>query len=201
MAIGRRRVLPKLRLTKGRYYCTDIYLLNGKRSTIGFSATEDHTYGEIMVAFGRWLDLYQQHPNKALSFENPYEAVTQIVNPSKCVTVGDLLTRFGVYARKTTAEVESNKEYPDFAFIRRVEQFLKPYRDWPVKELGPDELFDVQQALLSRTCEHGNTVKRYTRGGVNDTVNWVRKIWRWGWVEAWSLPNRSKALKKSSHCG
>ena len=51
--MGRKRVLPKLRLTKGKYYCTDIYLPNGKRSTIGFGTTEDRSYGEIMVAFGR----------------------------------------------------------------------------------------------------------------------------------------------------
>jgi integrase len=180
MAMGRKRVLPKLRLSKGKYYCTDIYLPNGKRSTIGFGTMQDRSYGEIMVAFGRWVDLYQAYPNRVLSFNDPYDAVKEMVNPSKCVAVGDLLTRFGVYARKTTAEVQSNKEHPDFVFIRRVEQFLKPYRDWPVKEFGPDELFDVQQALLDYTYDNGKAVKSYTRRGVNDTINWVRKIWRWG---------------------
>jgi hypothetical protein len=46
--------------------------------------------------------------------------------------------RFMVYSRRTTTEVESNKEHLDSVFIRRVEQFLKPYRDWPVKEFGLD---------------------------------------------------------------
>jgi len=178
--MGRKRVLPKLRITKGKYYCTDVYLPNGKRSTIGFGTTENRTAGEIMVAFEKWLDLYQHQPHKVLSFKDPYDAVKEMVNPNKCVTVGDLLTRFHVYARKTTAEVESNKEHPDFVFIRRIEQFLRPYRDWPVKDFGPDELFNVQQALLNHSYDRGDKVKRYTRRGVNDTVNWARKIWRWG---------------------
>jgi len=87
-----------------------------------------------------------------------------LLNPNKCVTVGDLLTRFHVYARKTTAKVESNKEHPDFVFIRRIEQFLRPYRDWPVKDFGPDELFNVQQALLSHSYERGESQAVHSQG-------------------------------------
>ena len=178
--MGRKRVPPKLRIIKGKYYCTDIYLPNGKRTTVGFGTTEYRTKGEIMVAFGKWLDLYQEQPHKVLSFKDPYEAVKEILNPSKSVTVGELLQKYHVYAKKTTAEVESNKKHPDFAFINRVQQFLKPYRDWPVKDFGPDELFNVQQALLHYRYEHGNKEKQYTRRGINDTINWIRKIWKWG---------------------
>jgi len=89
--MGRKRVPPRLRIIKGKYYCTDIYLPNGKRTTIGFGTTEYRTKGEIMVAFGKWLDLYQEQPHKVLSFKDPYEAVKDILNPSKSVTVGELL--------------------------------------------------------------------------------------------------------------
>jgi len=178
--MGRKPKQPKLRLDREKYFCATICKPDGKRTNVSFGTIDQNSYGQVMVVFEKWFDLYQQQPHKVLSFKDPFDAVKEMVNPDKSVTVGDLLTRYLAYARKTTAKVESNKEHPDFVFIRRVEQFLKPYRHWPVKELGPDELFNVQQALLNHTYEHGSKVKRYTRRGVNDTINWVRKVWCWG---------------------
>ena len=78
--MGRNRTQPKLRIVRGKYYCTDVYLPSGKRTTIGFGITEARTKGQIMVAFEKWLDLYGQQPHKVLSFKNPYEAIQEIVN-------------------------------------------------------------------------------------------------------------------------
>jgi hypothetical protein len=46
-----------------------------------------------------------------------------------------------------TDKLFTNKEHPDLVFIDRVQQFLLPYRDWPIGDFGPDELFSVQEAL------------------------------------------------------
>ena len=178
--MGRNRTQPKLRVVRGKYYCTDVYLPNGKRTTIAFGTTESHTKGEIMVAFEKWLDLYGQQPHKVLSFKNPYEAIKEIVNPSKRVTVKELLQKYRIHASKTIAKVESNKQHPDYTFIDRVEKFLKPYMDWPAKDFGPDELLDVQKAMIEHRYYIGEKEKRYTRRGINDNINWIRKIWKWG---------------------
>ena len=178
--MGRRRVSPKLRIARGKYYCADIYLPSGKRSTVGFGTTEERTEGQILIAFGKWLDLYAQQPHKVLSFKNPYEAVAEIVNPSKRTTVRELLQKFRMHASKTIAKVESNKKHPDYTFIDRVEKFLKPYMDWPAKDFGPDELLDVQKVMIQHRYYIGEKEKRYTRRGINDNINWIRKIWKWG---------------------
>ena len=44
----------------------------------------------------------------------------------------------------------------------------------------PVVLFKVQQALLSHTYQIGGIEKSYTRRGINDTVNWIHRIWKWG---------------------
>jgi len=178
--MGRSRITPKLRVHKGKYYCTDIYKPNGKRSTVNFGSTDDRTEGEIYVAFGKWLDLFKQYPHKVLAFKDPYQAVTEMVNPTNVVSVGELLQKYCVYAHKITPEVGSNKIHPNFIFLSRVDQFLKPYFDWPVKDFGPDELFQVQQALVEHRYPTGRKLKPYTRRGINDTTNWIRKIWKWG---------------------
>ena len=178
--MGRNRTQPKLRVIRGKYYLTDVYLPNGKRTTIGFGTIESRTKGEIMVAFEKWFDLYEQQPHKVLSFKNPYEAIKEIVNPSKRVTVQELLQGYRVHSSKTIAKVQSNKKHPDYTFIDRVEKFLKPYMDWPAKDFGPDELLDVQKAMIEYRYYIGDKEKRYTRRGINDNINWIRKIWKWG---------------------
>ncbi|MFC1634035.1 tyrosine-type recombinase/integrase [Planctomycetota bacterium] len=178
--MGRKRTQPKLRIVRGKYYCTDVYLPNGNRTTIGFGTTESRTKGEIMVAFEKWLDLFGQQPHKVLSFKNPYVAIQEIVNPNKQITVKELLQKYRNHASKTIAKVDSNKKHPDYTFIDRVDKFLKPYMDWPAKDFGPDELLAVQKAMIQHRYCIGGKEKRYTRRGINDNINWIRKIWKWG---------------------
>ena len=195
-SMGRRRKSPRLRICRGKYYCADVYLPDGNRTTVAFGTTEDHTEGEIMVAFGKWLDLYNQQPHKVLSFRSPYEAVSGIINPTDSVSVGDLLDRYRSHAERTIRPVESNKEHPDLAFIARAELFLKPYRDWPVKDFGPDELLNVQRVLLEHRYARGKKVKRYTRRGINDVINWIRKIWKWGMGRSMVTAEQVQALEE-----
>jgi integrase len=194
--MGRRRRSPKLRICRGKYYCADVYLPDGKRTTIAFGTAEERTEGEIMVAFGKWLDLFNQQPHKVLSFNSPYEAVAEIINPAGSVSVGDLLDKHRSHAERTIRPVESNKVHPDLAFIARTAQFLAPYRDWPVKDFGPDELLNVQQALLDHRYTRGKKTKRYTRRGINDTVNWIHKIWKWGMGRSMVATEQVQALEE-----
>ena len=178
--MARTRKTPKLRIYREKYFCTDVYLPNGKRTTVGFGTIDDHTEGEIYAAFGKWLDLFNQQPQKVLSFKSPYNAIEQIINPGKVITVGELLDKYFVYAKKTTRTTSNNKEHRNFHFIKRVQQFLQPYHSWPVSDFGPDELLDVQDTIVEYEYVQGKKKKRYTRRGVNDTINWIRKIWKWG---------------------
>ncbi len=177
--MGRNRRPPRLRIIRGKYYLADVYLPNGKRTTIGFGTTDSRTQGEIMVAFEKWLELFGQQPQKVLSFDNPYVAIQEIVNPSRLITVKELLQKYRVHASKTIAKVDSNKKHPDYTFIDRIEKFLKPYMDWPAKDFGPDELLDVQRAMIEHRYYIAEREKRYTRRGINDNINWIRKIWKW----------------------
>jgi len=62
--MARTRKEPKLRVYKEKYYCTDVYLPNGKRSTIGFGTTDDRSLGEIYTTFGQWIDMFSKQPQK-----------------------------------------------------------------------------------------------------------------------------------------
>ena len=145
--MGRPRKTSKLRIVRKKYYCADIYLPSGKRTTVGFGTIDEHTEGEVLVAFGKWLDLYLEQPHKVLSYDNPYEAISQILNPTTDVTVGELLEKFHIYISRKFRTEKDTRQHPDFAFINRVRDSLKPYKDWPVQTFGPDELYEVQQAL------------------------------------------------------
>jgi hypothetical protein len=65
--MARTKKTPKLRIYRGKYYCTDIYLPDGKRSTVGFGTTDEHTAGDIYTAFGKWLKLYSEQSYKVLT--------------------------------------------------------------------------------------------------------------------------------------
>ena len=173
------RKTPKLRVYREKYYCADVYLPNGKRTTVGFGPAENRTEGEIYAAFGKWLDLFNQQPQKVLSFETPYEAIEGIINSQSTVTVGELLDRYVAHVSKTGRSIREGKEHPDLRFIRRVQVFLNPYKDWPAGDFGPDDLQDARDAMLAHEYTHGKKTKRYTRRGINDTIKWIRKIWRW----------------------
>jgi len=174
------RKTPKLRIYREKYFCTDVYLPNGKRTTVGFGTTDDHTEGEIYAAFGKWLDLFKQQPQKVLSFKNPYDSIEQSYNPTRIITIEQLLDKYFVYAKKTIKSPGLNGDHRNLQYIKSVQQLLKPYYLWPISDFGPDELLDVQKTLVKYEYLHGTKNKRYTRRGVNDTINWIRKIWKWG---------------------
>jgi integrase len=174
-----KRKAPKLR-KDGKYYVTSIYKPNGQRTNISFGSDDDRPEGEIYTTFYNWLDLFSQQPEKVLSFKSPYEALEQIISPSQVTTIGEFLNKYYIYAKKTAGPVRSHEEHPDLQFTKRVQKFLEPYLSWPVSDFGPDELLDVQNALVDYEYTQGHKKKRYTRGGVNDVVKWIRKIWKWG---------------------
>jgi len=121
--MGRPKKDPKLRIVRDKYFCTDIYLPTGKRSTIGFGTNDARTEGEIFVAFGKWLDLYNEQPHKVLSYDDPYEAVSQILNPTKLVTVGELLEKYHVFRSRAVS-----KDHTDFVFLNRFPYFNGVFR-------------------------------------------------------------------------
>lgn len=178
--MGQKHRQPKLRLDRKKYYCTTIYKPDGKRTTISFGTTDDRTYGQVMTAFGKWVDLFEQYPWKVLSFDSPFEAVRELINPTNTYTIKEFLERYDLYAKQTLRKVTSNGEHPDQVFVKRVMTFLGHYEHWPVTDFGPDELFKVQQALLAHEYQTSDKVKPYTRRGINDTVNWIKRIWKWG---------------------
>ena len=57
---------------------------------------------------------------------------------------------------------------------------MKPYQSWSVEGFGPDELHNVQKALLQHEYVHGKKKKKYTRRGINDVTKWIKRIWKWG---------------------
>jgi hypothetical protein len=177
--IAGKRKTPQLRFD-GRYYVANIYQSDGKRNTISFGSLADRSEGQIYAAFGKWLDLYNQQPDKVLTYKNPYAAIEEIIAATSHATVGELLDAYLKYSKKTVKTVNSNKEHPDLCFIKRVQQFLKPYQSWSVESFGPDELHNVQKALLQHEYVHGKKKKKYTRRGINDVTKWIKRIWKWG---------------------
>jgi integrase len=173
------RKTPKLR-KDGKYYVASIYKPDGQRTNISFGCADERAEGEIYIAFGQWLNLFTEQPQKVLSFKSPYEAIQQIISPSNIVTVGELMDKYQSYAKKSFRFVRSSAEHPDLGFLKRVERFLQPYSAWPVDQFGPDELHAVQSALIQYEYVHGKKKKRYTRRGINDVTKWIKRMWKWG---------------------
>ena len=44
--------------------------------------------------------MFAQQPEKVLSYSNPYEAISQIINPIGKVTVGELLEQVTIHSLK-----------------------------------------------------------------------------------------------------
>ncbi len=176
-----KRKSPRLRFD-GRYYVANIYKPDSGRSMSSFGSPADRTEGQIYTAFGKWLDLFNQHPHKVLSFENPYDAIDSIADPNGVLTIGELLDQHVAWAERRMLPVRHGKRHPDLRFLDRVRQFLEPYLRWPITSFGPDELENVQEALCHHEYTRGkaDNKKRYTRRGINDTVAWIHRIWEWG---------------------
>jgi len=173
------RKRPTLRFD-GTYWITTIYKPNGSRGTVSFGSTETRSEKDIKIAFETWIELYLKHPRKTLSFASPYQALYHMINPTTVSNVGQLLEKYETYYRQNAPEVRHGLEHPDLRLIKRVRHFLKPYSEWSVDSLGPDELNEVKNQLLKHKYTKGKKEKHYTRRGINDTLKWIKKILKWG---------------------
>jgi len=169
---GNRKPL-KLREKDG-CFVADIYTPSGTRTTVSFGPAEERSEGEIYAAFGKWLDLFKQHPEKVLTFKSPYEAIARIVNPATILTVGDLIDKYAEWAEGYLAPMRDGRAHPDLIRVERLRRFIHPYRRWPVGGFGPDELRAVQDAMVSHRYFRKNREHEpvaYTRTGINQVIN------------------------------
>ncbi len=101
--MGRTRKTPALRLKDG-CLVMDVYRPDGKRTTISFGAARDRTTGEVYSAFGQWLDLYDRSPHRVLTFDSPYDATRQILNPAAIVSVGEFRDKYLTWMNRAIAK-------------------------------------------------------------------------------------------------
>lgn len=92
-----KRKTPKLRNKEG-CFIADFYRPDGKRSTISFGGIGERTEGEIYAAFGQWLDLFNRHPHKTLTYESPYDATREMAGTPSIVTVKTLWNKYVQWA-------------------------------------------------------------------------------------------------------
>jgi len=170
----------KLRIKDG-CFVANIYKPDGKRSTISFGSVGGRTEGQIYAAFGKWLDLFSQHPHKVLSFSSPYDAIAQMINPKDIVTVGELLDKYTELVNEHTSARPNGRPHPDLERLNRLGVFLEPYRQWPVGSFGADELYAVQKAMVEHRYDRGDgNPTAYTRSGINKAISYVYRVWQWG---------------------
>jgi len=174
-----KRKSPQLRFD-GRYYVANIYTPDGKRTTISFGGLAGRSEGQIYAAFGKWLDLFVQQPQKVLSYDNPYDAISAITNPIGKVTIGELVEHYKKNQTQVLSGLSENTQFYEESLVKRTEDFLKPYYHWPINDFGPDELQKIQHALVDYKYTHGKTTKHYTRQGINAIIKNIKKIWKWG---------------------
>ena len=174
-----KRKQPRLRID-GEYYNVKVYTPEGRRTQISFGHSDDRPEAEVRAIFAKWLELYNSDPQTVFSYDSPYDAVNEIINPKKSVTVGELVKAYKERAERELQKTRQGLESPDLVKIRRAETFLAPYHRWKVTSFGPDQLRKVQKALINHKYIHGKKTKRYTRRGINDTINYVKTIWKWG---------------------
>ncbi len=176
--MARKRKIPTLQ-NNGRYYLVNVFKPDGKRTTVSFGPADGNlTVGEIYAAFGKWIDLYAKFPAKMLSYKNPYDAIEDVVNPSKITTIGKLIDLYYSWVEKSS-DVPSGS---NGTLIRtnRAKRFLKPYLDWSTVEFGSEELQKVLNRMEEGTFKSGKKVKKYTRTSINDTLKQIKFIWSWG---------------------
>ena len=119
-----KRKSPRLRFN-GRYFVANIYGSDGKRTMISFGPKGDCSEGEIYAAFGKWLDLYNQAPQKVLSYKSPYEAIKELVNPSTILKVGQLINEYLSWTRKTYKNNGRNSSNDIIERTERIKRFLE----------------------------------------------------------------------------
>ena len=177
-----KRKPPRLREKQG-CFVADIYKPDGTRTTISFGSAGQRTEGEIYAAFGKWLDLFNQHPHKALALKSPYEAIDAAINCSTILSVGDLFSKYVEWAGNYLLPLRDGRDCPELLQVRRLEKFLQPYSDWRVADFGPDELRIAQQAMVDyryfRGKQDGNPTA-LGRSSINRMINQIHKMWQWG---------------------
>ncbi|MHC5173184.1 MAG: tyrosine-type recombinase/integrase [Planctomycetota bacterium] len=178
MMAGKRK-RPTLRFDD-RYWITTIYKPNGVRGTVSFGSPNERPERDIKIAFEIWIDLFLKHPHKTLSYGDPYKAIEQFINPTTVSTVGHLLNKYQSTYEKQARPVRNGLEHPNLRFIKRVRRFLEVYYDWAVDSFGPDELAVIKMKLREYRYCKGKVKKQYTRRGINDTLKWIKKIFKWG---------------------
>jgi len=139
--MGRRRTTLR---DKGGCLVIDVYKPDGKRTTISFGSTQDRRQSEIHAAFGRWLELLEKFPHRILSYSSPYEAIERILNPTSIVRVGEFFANYLAWMTESTPTLRDGRKAPAVAMTRRLDRFLKPYKDWPVAE----ELVALRQSMI-----------------------------------------------------
>jgi integrase len=198
-----KRKTPKLRQKDG-CFVTDIYKPDGRRTTISFGSPGQRTAGEIYAAFGKWLDLFNQHPHRVLVFRDPYEAIDRIINRNAILTLGELYDKYLEWAVGYFPALRDGRECPELVQIRRIEKFLRTFADWPVAGFGPEELRTVQEAMVAYRYtrnRRGSTKSKHAgpgngkdgadaedaskplalgRSSINRMINQIHKMWRWG---------------------
>ena len=180
--MARKRKPPKLR-RKGRCFVTDVYRSDGKRTTISFGPPDGRTEGEIHAAFGQWLDLFVKHPHKTLNFSDPYDAIRQAVSPTTIRTVGQFIEKYVESVEQHFPPLRDGRMNPTLIRIKQLEPFLGPYVGWPVAEFGPDELKEVQDAMVQHRYfrkNHEEEPIAYVRSAINRVINEIYRMWQWG---------------------
>ena len=181
-----KRKPPKLRL-KGNCYVANVYRTDNTRTTVSFGPIGERTEGQIYEAFGKWLDLYTNHPHKTLSFDSPYDAIERVINPTGIKTVGQLYDGYLQWAEENMPPLRDGRETPELLVVRRCEKFLEPYRAWPVGDFDSEELRAVQDAMVAYRYTRAVPAASkeppepigYTRNSINRNVNQIRKMWQW----------------------
>jgi len=184
--MARKRKPPKLRL-KGNCYIANFYKPDGTRTTMSFGPTGERTAGQIHQAFEQWLDLYTKHPDKTLSYDSPYDAIAQMVSPTTVRTVGQLYQAYLSWAEQSMPPLRDGQPASDLLLVRRLGKFLSPYEAWAVGDFGPDELRDVQGAMVDYRYSRSIPAESegppeqiaYTRTGINRLMSQARKMWQW----------------------
>ena len=184
---------------RGKYFCANIYKPDGSRTTISFGPAGERTEGQIYTAFGQWLDLFNQHPQKVLSFKSPYEAIDALINPRQIVSVGELVAKYLAWFEEYSLPMRDGRQSPDVQRAKRGSRFLAPYAQWPIPDFGPAELTAVQRAMVAyryRRSPYANETVGYTRTGINQMTSQIQKMWRWGIGRGLTTEAQTQLLKE-----
>jgi hypothetical protein len=122
------------------------------------------------MAFGQWLDLFNTHSHRTLSFSDPYDAIAETISPTTIRTVSQFVEKYQESVEQHLPELRDGRTNPTLARLNQLKPFFDPYADWPVSEFGPDELKAVQDAMVEYRYfheKHDDEPIGYTRDSIN----------------------------------